>query len=372
MLIVLLTSLLTLLAAPAWGGDLKPLPSTATYQSQLDMDSIATYGHFALHRAFVNPQRHSSGKAYASTVSQYVADCNAGKVALTLTEYYAEDRSKAFNINLELKWRSKFAAPEAGGDVAAAMAQACQRLASGSGKSEAGGVMKSEAENPAARSASTGSGIVVDRAGVILTNEHVLRQCNAYQVVREGNPVMNARLLVADAAKDLALLAVDERFPEAASVRNNAAPRLGEAVVVVGYPLVSVLSTQPNVGFGHVNSTVGVRGNPAQMQIDVAVQRGNSGGPVLDESGGLIGVVVSKLDALKLARRTGDLAQNINFAIRGDVVRTFLEANNVKFSSSTVSAKLQNTEIASRGAGVTVLVRCVREGLAPPALQRQP
>jgi S1-C subfamily serine protease len=133
-----------------------------------------------------------------------------------------------------------------------------------------------------------------------------------------------------------------------------------------------VLSSQPNVGFGHVNSTVGVHGNPMQMQIDVAVQRGNSGGPVLDEAGELIGIVVSKLDALKLAKRTGDLAQNINFAIRGDVVRSFLESNNAKFASSMESAKLQNTEIARRGAEVTVLVRCVREGIPAAPVSSQP
>jgi S1-C subfamily serine protease len=104
-----------------------------------------------------------------------------------------------------------------------------------------------------------------------------------------------------------------------------------------------------------------VRGNPAQMQISVPIQRGNSGGPVLDQAGNLIGVVVSKLDALKLAQRTGDLPQNVNFAIQGETVRTFLESNKVEFELTDHTAKLENTDIASRGAAVTVRVRCIRK-----------
>jgi len=210
---------------------------------------------------------------------------------------------------------------------------------------------------------------VINRSGLILTSEHVVRQCNAYVVVRDSNRILKATLKAADAVRDLALLAVEESFPLAASMRKDAAPKLGESVTVVGYPLVNVLSAQPNVSFGHVNSTVGAKGNPAQMQIDVPIQRGDSGGPVFDAGGNVIGIVVSKLDALKLAKSTGDLPQNINFAIRGDVVRSFLEDQNVDFTVSSASAKLENTEMASRGAAVTVLVRCIREPVQPAPAQ---
>ena len=97
------------------------------------------------------------------------------------------------------------------------------------------------------------------------------------------------------------------------------------------------------------------------MQISVPIQRGASGGPVLDQAGNVIGVVVSKLDALKLVKSVGELPQNVNFAIRGEFVRNFLEANRIEFSASSESATLESTEIASRGAAVTVRVRCLRE-----------
>jgi S1-C subfamily serine protease len=353
------------LTPAVWGADWKPLPSTAAYQSQVDLDSAGMYGVFLLNRAYVRPQTLASGKTYSTMRAQYYVLCNEGKVSLETALYFGEG-GKLTHIDFRRDWKSKFAAPEKDSDVAAAMTQVCDRLA---GQTDSGGaavLKKAVPAKPAVRSVSSGSGIVISRDGLILTNEHAVRQCDSLQIVLDSTRTVRATLRAADAARDLALLAVEESFPLAAPVRQDAAPRLGEPVAVVGYPLVNVLSAQPNVSFGNVNSTVGVKGNPAQMQIDVPIQRGNSGGPVFDAAGNVIGIVVSKLDALKLAKSTGDLPQNINFAIRGDVVRSFLEAQHVDFTASSASSKLENTEIANRGTAVTVLVRCIREP-APPA-----
>ncbi|MCX5819641.1 MAG: serine protease [Deltaproteobacteria bacterium] len=351
------------LTPAVWGADWKPLPSTAAYQSQVDLDSVGLYGVFLLNRAYVSPQTLASGKTYSTMRAQYFVLCNEGKVSLEMV-YFGEG-GKLTHIDFQRDWKSKFSAPERDSDVAAAMTQACDRLA---GQTDSGGaavLKKAAPAKPAVRSVSTASGIVITPNGLILTNEHVVRQCDSLQIVLDSTRTVKVTLRAADAARDLALLAVEESFPLAAPVRQDAAPRLGEQVAVIGYPLVNVLSAQPNVSFGHVNSTVGVKGNPAQMQIDVPIQRGNSGGPVLDAAGNLIGIVVSKLDALKLAKSTGDLPQNINFAIRGDVVRSFLEAQHVDFTASSASSKLENTEIATRGTAVTVLVRCIREPAQP-------
>jgi S1-C subfamily serine protease len=362
---------LLLLTPAAWGAEWKPLPSTAAYQSQVDLDSVGIYGVFLLNRAYVRPQKLASGKGYSTMRAQYYALCSEGKVSLEMSQYFGED-GKLTHIDFRRDWKSKFATPEKGSDVEAAMTQACERLAA---TTDGGGAVvpkRAVLAKPASRTVSTGSGIVITRDGLILTNEHVVRQCDSYQVILDSNRTIGATLRAADASRDLALLAVEESFPLAASVRRDTAPRLGEPVAVVGYPLVQVLSAQPNVSFGHVNSTVGLKGNPAQMQIDVPIQRGNSGGPVFDAAGNVIGIVVSKLDALKLAKSTGDLPQNINFAIRGDVVRSFLEAERVDFAASSASSKLENTEIASRGTAITVLIRCVREPSHPAGLPATP
>lgn len=353
-----------LLSIATWGADWKPLPSPPDYQAMVDLDAVKksqNWGVFTLRRAYVSAQSLPDGKEYYSTRLQYLVNCADGTAALGATAYYGEDR-KLIRADIRPKWKSEFAAPDAGSELAGGMKLACERLAKGPAGSA----------KPAPGGSSSGSGIVISRDGRILTNQHVVRQCDTHEVIDDKNRVFKAALEVADNVRDLALLTVKEKFPAAAPVRKETAPRLGENIVVVGYPLVAVLGTRPSVGFGHVSSTVGVRDNPAQMQISVPVQRGNSGGPVFDQAGNVIGVVVSKLDALKLAQRTGDLPQNVNFAIKGDVVRAFLESNKIEFETSENSARLENTEIASRGAAVTVRVRCIRNGAASTAASNPP
>ena len=352
------------LATAVWAADWRPLPSPSEYQAKVDLDSVAAskgYSRFTVHRAYVSAQQHASGKEYFTTRLQYIADCNDRHATLVVTQYYGMDRKLIqADIRPNVK-RSEFAAPETGSELAEALKLACVKLAeSGGAPADVAKTPQAAPAKPAPRSTS-GSGIVVSRDGHILTNQHVVRECDTYQVIDNATRILKASLQAVDVAKDLALLTVEERFTSVAPVRKEAAPKLGEAVTVVGYPLVGVLGTRPTVGFGHISSTVGVSGNPTQMQISVPIQRGASGGPVLDQAGNVIGVVVAKLDALKVAERMGDLPQNVNFAIRGEVVRSFLEAQKINFTASDDSARLENTDIASRGAAVTVRVRCLRE-----------
>ena len=352
-----------MLSVVAGAADWRPLPSPAEYQARVDIASVAIqqgYGRFTLHRAYSAPQQHPSGKEYYTARFIYVTDCGERTAVLAVTQYYGEDRKLTHaDIRKTIK-KSEFVAPGAGSDVAEAVRLACEHLAQ-SGKGElAQGKPPAAPAKPLPR-VSSGSGIIVSRNGHVLTNQHVVQECSAHEVIDDADRRLKATLHAVDDAKDLALLLVEERFGAAVSIRRDATPRLGEAVIVVGFPLVGVLGTHPTVGFGHVSSTVGIRGNQSQMQISVPIQRGNSGGPVFDQAGNVIGVVVSKLDALKIAERVGDLPQNVNFAIRGDIVRSFLEANNIVFTTASGdSARLENTEIASRGAATTVRVRCIR------------
>ncbi len=94
------------------------------------------------------------------------------------------------------------------------------------------------------------------------------------------------------------------------------------------------------------------------IQITAPVQPGNSGGPVLDGSGNVVGVVVGRLDALKLAQRTGRLPQNVNFAISSTTARAFLFAHKVPFETSRSTAILSPVDIAAWARGFTVAVEC--------------
>jgi S1-C subfamily serine protease len=358
----------------AHAADWRPLASPSEYQAAIDLDGVKTQKglvQFMIRRSYILPQTHASGREIFSARVHYLADCEARTVTQVVTENFGEDRKRFEIQGRKTVKRSELAPPRAGSDVADALRLACVKAAElGPGEEPSAKKAEPGAAKPPARS-STGTGIVVTREGHVLTNEHVVRQCDSIELADETNARYKATLKAADAAKDLALLTAETRSADVAIFRRDPIPRLGESVTVVGFPLVGVLGTKPSVGFGHVASVVGVRGNPAQMQISVPVQRGSSGGPVIDQSGHLIGVVVSKLDALKLAEKLGDLAQNVNFAIRGDTVRGFLEAQRVDFLVSEEGAKLENTELARRGAQVTVRVRCLRaaapSGAAAPA-----
>jgi S1-C subfamily serine protease len=104
----------------------------------------------------------------------------------------------------------------------------------------------------------------------------------------------------------------------------------------------------------------GLKGDAAKLQISAPVQPGNSGGALLDYDGAVVGVVVQKLDALRVAQMTGDIPQNVNFAIKADVAQTFLRAYGVSVSTSTATkTMLDTTEIARIGKEVTVLITCI-------------
>ncbi len=93
-------------------------------------------------------------------------------------------------------------------------------------------------------------------------------------------------------------------------------------------------------------------------EISAPVQPGNSGGPLFDQSGNVIGVVVGKLDALKIASITSDIPQNVNFAIRASVVASFLDSANVPYASGQTGDRLSAADIAERARGFTVQIEC--------------
>ena len=92
--------------------------------------------------------------------------------------------------------------------------------------------------------------------------------------------------------------------------------------------------------------------------MSAPVQPGNSGGPLLDDSGNVVGVVVSRLDALKVAEITGGLPQNINFAIKGVVVKSFLDVNSIDYQTAPSEVEKRGEEIAAEARKYTVPIEC--------------
>jgi S1-C subfamily serine protease len=160
------------------------------------------------------------------------------------------------------------------------------------------------------------------------------------------------------------LIRASRTFSEVAAFRKGVPLQAGESVTVVGYPLANILGSEQNVTFGYVTATAGVRGDASTFLISAPIHKGNSGGPILDQSGNVTGIVTSKLNALVVQKRTGDLPQNISFGVKAEVAQLFLDALSVKYQSGGATAKLENTEVAAIGKAITVLVACRKSASA--------
>ena len=142
-------------------------------------------------------------------------------------------------------------------------------------------------------------------------------------------PATVIEIVATDLQIDLALLKISGVPLTPATFRQGRGIRPGDPVVDVGFPLQGILTSDLNVTTGNVSALAGPGNDRRLMQVTAPVQPGNSGGPLLDLSGNIVGVVVSKLDAEKLAELTGDIPQNVNFVISAGVARAFLDAYGV-------------------------------------------
>ena len=113
-----------------------------------------------------------------------------------------------------------------------------------------------------------------------------------------------------------------------------------------------------NVTAGTISALAGPGDDRRIFQITAPVQPGNSGGPALDGSGHVVGVVVARLDALKMARRTGRLPQNVNFAISEGTARAFLDAHDVPYETARSDKIMPTADIAAMAKTYTVLIEC--------------
>ena len=202
-----------------------------------------------------------------------------------------------------------------------------------------------------------GTGFFVNATGDLVTNKHVIDGCSTFVIVT-GNAQRPATLRASDAAMDLAVLSVNMTPTAFPQIRSARADKLGETVVVAGYPLQGLLGSGLNITTGTVSALAGLGNNTRVLQITAPVQQGNSGGPLLDENGAIAGVVVSKLNAGIIAKLTGDIPQNVNFAIKSSVLRGFLEANGVEYSVTSNVKKALVVDIAERAKAFTLPVLC--------------
>jgi len=201
----------------------------------------------------------------------------------------------------------------------------------------------------------SGSGFYVTTEGHIVTNAHVVEGCAKISLANGAS----LTLVDIDTGSDLALVQnIASPAVKALALRAGRGVRLAEDVIVAGYPLTELLSSGLNVTTGTVSSLAGPRDDRRRIQITAPVQPGNSGGPLLDSYGSVVGVVVSKLNALAVVELTGDIPQNVNFAVSLGTLQAFLDANSVPYKTQSSEFALSNADIAEMARSTTVQVQC--------------
>ena len=174
----------------------------------------------------------------------------------------------------------------------------------------------------------SGSGFFISDEGHLVTNHHVVNYCNITQVNYFGK-TGKAKVIAYDRINDLALLETDITPKDKFDISIQDAKLLDD-IYVAGYPFGKAVSSSVKVTKGVVSALAGLENNYALVQIDAAIQPGNSGGPIVNTNGDVVGVAVAKLDYKDALESYGVIPENTNFGIKSSILKNFTSANSIK------------------------------------------
>ncbi len=196
--------------------------------------------------------------------------------------------------------------------------------------------------------ASSGTGFYVSSAGHIISNHHVVEGCNAVKLTFKGKDV-SADVLSVDKMNDLAILKVDLTPSKVYSVATEDASLL-EDIIIAGYPLGKKVSAAIKTSKGSITALAGYGDNYSEFQTDAALNKGNSGGPIIDQKGNVVGVAVANYGK-------NDGIESFNFGIKSSTLRTFANANGLRFLPPNVR-DLSNKDLGQLITEATIYLEC--------------
>ena len=175
------------------------------------------------------------------------------------------------------------------------------------------------AERARAVIASTGTGFLVSADGAILTAFHVIDGATSIKAIDADGKIFTARIVAVQPDLDMALLEVGLASGEYLPVPAVFGCKSGDQVFTLGFPASDLLGREPKYTDGAISSVTGMRGDLSRLQITVPIQPGSSGGPLINDRGEAVAVVVSTAAVQNFYRETGSLPQSVNFAVRSDL-----------------------------------------------------
>ena len=214
---------------------------------------------------------------------------------------------------------------------------------------------KSKEENAKLYVIGLGTGFFVSSEGHVVSNDHVVGNCRKVAAKIEGE-INYFNVINTDQVNDLGLIKGGFKSKNFLNIKSDGA-EFGEDIIAFGYPLSNDLSTSVKLTRGIVSSLSGPGNNYSEIQIDAAIQPGNSGGPVLNMSGQVVGVASSGLNKLYMLEKSEYIPENVNFAVSATTLSNFLKSNGVIISNEKL--KISNTkELAKVGRPATLQLFC--------------
>ncbi len=182
-----------------------------------------------------------------------------------------------------------------------------------------------------------GTGFYIAKNGLIITNYHVIKNGSSVgitQFINGRKNILKVKVILTDAENDLALLQVEDvRFVSPGSLPYTLKPdvaEVGESIFTMGYPLTDIMGDEIKITDGIISARSGLFGNTRDYQISAPITFGNSGGPLLDKEGNILGMNSSGINR--------NLAENTGYSIKSTLIINFinsmneppiLEANNI-------------------------------------------
>ena len=178
--------------------------------------------------------------------------------------------------------------------------------------------------------------------------------------------VVDARVVTIDVANDIAVLKADGDYP-CLTLRASTDVALGDDVFTIGFPNPQLQGFAPKLTQGTISGTAGIQDDPRHFQVSIPVQPGNSGGPLIDDKGYAIGIVSATLSAAAMLKTSGQLPQNVNYAIKSAYILPLLEGKIPESGLPSVQQGQSKHEIIAKAQRAVGLVLVYSLPVGKPA-----
>ena len=287
---------------------------------------------------YKTPRKLASGNTYMYMVQYIALDCNKHTQDNISTEFFDgnENIVEAYNKDTSEISLTKYELKTFAGWAEATVCPI------GNSKPVYQSAPNSNQSNKPDTSYATGTGWQIGKYHLITAN-HVIENANSIFVSVKENDIREATVVAKDNSNDLALIRVKTPLTTTPLTLATKQVKLGSKVAVIGYPLPDILGSKVQATSGEISGLTGLGDDIRFYQISAAVQSGNSGGPLLNQQGEVIGVVSSKLNDVNMLKERGELPQNVNFAVKSNYIQALIESAGIEqYKTSKKSVKIED------------------------------